>query len=170
MTPQSFPFNIKTIIACEDIREERLGKHTLVGVYSGDGIKVSQMPGNIAIACFMEIEITKPGVHDLNLRLSGPGDHNALLKAQMNFESALGNGVIATPRIDLLIDEEGIFRLDIGSDELGWVNLITRKITLDPSISTSPLRPSEQSQPGALEKASPNEPSPPPRGKRRARL
>ena len=150
MTKPSLPFEIKVAIACEDIREEKLGKHTLVGVYAGDEIQLAQIPGNIAIACFIEAIVLEPGPFEMSMRLSGPGDHQALLKAMLDFPMLKGTAVIATPRIDLLVDSEGMFRIDIGSEERGWTNVVKRKISLNPGLlSNVQQQPSEQSQPAA---------------------
>lgn len=135
---QSLPFTIRSVVACEDIREEKFGKHTLVGVYSGDTIQVAQIPGNIAIACFIEFEIQELGVHELGLKLSGPGKHEATLKARLSFSETGVFAVIATPRIDLLADEEGTLCFDIGSDAGGWQRIVTRKIVHNPDIVPFP--------------------------------
>jgi hypothetical protein len=156
----NLPFEIEQCIACEDIREELHKKHSLIGVYSGDTILMSQIPGNIAIACFIQIAIKETGKHDLTLRLSGPGDHEATLKARLVFDEAPGHAVIATPRIDLTVDSEGIFKFDISADNENWVNLVTRKIALNPELASAPLPPSELSPPDALDSSSPLEPSP----------
>lgn len=164
------PFEIVLAIACEDIREEKSGKHTLVGVYSGDAIQISQIPGNMAIACFIEASVTQAGKHDMSIRISGPGDHEATLKARLEFPAEKGTAVIATPRVDLLVDSEGVFRMDISSNEQSWVNLITRQISLNPSLANERQQPSEQSQPDAPDSSSPPEPSPPSSPRKRRRI
>lgn len=156
MTKSSLPFEIKVAIACEDIREEKLGKHTLVGVYAGDEIQLAQIPGNIAIACFIEAIVLEPGPFEMTMRLSGPGDYQALLKAMLDFPASKGTAIIATPRIDLLVDSEGMFRIDIGSDERGWTNVVTRKISLNSGLLANVQPPpSGQSQPAARGLSSP---------------
>lgn len=150
MTKSGLPFDIQVAIVCEDIREEKRGKHTLVGVYSGDEIQLAQIPGNIAIACFIEAVVLEPGPFELTMRLSGPGEHQALLKAMLDLPSTEGTAIIATPRIDLLVDTEGVFQIDIGSDERGWTNVVTRKIRLNSGLLANVQQPpSGQSQPAA---------------------
>lgn len=133
----NLPFEIEQCIACEDVREELNKKHTLVGVYSGDTILLSKIPGNLALSCFIQISIREPGEHDLLFRISGPGDHEATLKARLGFDQASGQGVIATPRIDLTVDTEGTFQFDISADNKNWVNLVTRKIALNPDVGNA---------------------------------
>lgn len=148
MTKSGLPFEIKVAIVCEDIREEKLGKHTLVGVYAGDEIQLAQIPGNIAIACFIEAIVLEPGPFEMTMRLSGPGEHQALLKAMLDFPASKGTAIIATPRIDLLVDTEGVFQIDMGSDERGWTNIVTRKISLNPGLLANvQQQPSGQSLP-----------------------
>ena len=138
MMAESLPFTILSVVACEDVREEKFGKHTLVGVYSGDTIQVAQIPGNIAIACFIEISTLELGVHELGLKISGPGKHEATLKARLSFSETGVFAVIVTPRIDLLVDEEGTLSFDIGSDTSGWQRIITRKIVHNSEIVPFP--------------------------------
>lgn len=135
MSAAKLPFTIKNVIVCEDIREELRGKHSLIGVYSGDEIQISQIPGNIAISCFIEVKVNISGAYDMNLRLRGPGKHSALLKARLNFHEVGKLAVIPTPRLDIRVDREGIFKIDIGSTELGWTNIVKREIVLNPSIA-----------------------------------
>ena len=158
------PFEIARAIACEDIREEKSGKHTLVGVYSGDSILISAIPGNMAIAFFMEVRVKKTGAFNISIKLTGPGKHEAILKATLNLAQAEGVAIIASPRIDLLVDSEGTFLMDISTDEKDWVNVITRNISLNPSIAPQP--PSGPPPTASPDSSSQPEPFRPVRGKK----
>ncbi len=131
------PFEILYAIVCEDIREEKTGKHMLVGVFSGDNIQVSHMPGNMAIACYMKVRILEAGTHELRVRIAGPGDQEAMLKARLDFPPEKGLAIIATPRVDLSVENDGTLRMDISSDEKTWINLATLDITLNPSLASA---------------------------------
>ena len=166
--PKKLPFKIEKSILCEDVREEISKKHTLVGVYAGD-ILISAIPGSMSLALYIEASVAKIGKFDLNLKLSGPGEHEATLKARIDVAQP-GTAVIATPRIDLLVDQEGVFRLDLGTEGSDWVNVISKKIILNPSIATSAQQLSEQSPTASPESSSPPEPSPPSSPKKRRRI
>lgn len=135
-------FEIVKSLLCEDVREEINNKHTLIGVYIGD-VLISRIPGNMSIALFVELDVKKEGKQSIQLRLSGPGDHEAVLNADLNF-IGVGSSTLKTPRIELLVDKEGIFRIDLSEDGETWINLIEKSVTLNPAPSASP-QPSEQS-------------------------
>lgn len=139
--PRNLPFKIDRSIMCEDVREEKNGKYTLVGVYVGD-IQFSAIPGNIAIAFFLEVSLKRSGKFEIHFRLSGPGDHSALIKATVLFGEITGPAVIATPRIDLLVDQEGDFTMEISSDGANWTTIAAKRISLNPSLAISPQPPS----------------------------
>ena len=128
------PFEIKNSLLCEDIREEKTGKRTLVGVYSGD-VDISEIPGTMAIALYTEIEILIPGNYELSLRLSGPGDHSATLKANLALDKINKFAILATPRIDILVDREGTLKFEISTDGEDWTTLFEKKITLNTSLT-----------------------------------
>jgi hypothetical protein len=157
MMRENWPFKITLCLACEDIREEKHGKHSLMGLYTGD-ILISDIPGNVPMAFFMEFEVKDPGKHLFWLRLSGPGEHNATLRAEVELPQSGALAVLKTPRIDLLVDAEGIFTFDISTDNENWENLLRKEFSLA-SLSNGSLQPSEQSQPAAPDSSSPPEPS-----------
>ena len=128
------PFEIKNSLLCEDIREEKTGKRTLVGVYSGD-VDISEIPGTMAIALYTEIEILIPGNYELSLRLSGPGDHSATLKANLALDKINKFAILATPRIDILVDRDGTLKFEISTDGEDWTTLFEKKITLNTSLT-----------------------------------
>lgn len=138
------PFDVQLCVMCEDVREEKNGKHSLIGVYSGD-ILISELPGDISMAFFIEIIIREVGLHELQLRLSGPGAHSATLKAQVDLTEKNAVSVLKTPRIQAGLEEPGTFRFDISTDGETWENLITKQISLMPSSATASPPPSERS-------------------------
>lgn len=162
------PFTVNHALLCEDIREEKTGKHTLVGVYSGD-VDISGIPGTMAIALYIELQVIIPGKYELSLRLSGPGEHSATLKANLALEKNNKFAILATPRIDLLVDREGILKIEMSMDGQVWTSLLEKKITLNPSLANAFQPPHGQSPTAAPDSSFPPEPSPQGFPKRRRR-
>jgi len=122
-------------ILCEDIRrEEGTGKGMLIGVFSGD-IIVPELPGNVQLAIYLEVKAS-PGEHTAQLRLSGPqkgkGMH-ATLAAVFDGGDTGGNAVIATPKFGILMQSEGVFKVEGQVDGGPWSTLISKKVILRPS-------------------------------------
>jgi len=135
------PFDVQLCIMCEDVREEKHNKYSLIGVYSGD-ILISELPGDMSVAFFLEVLINEVGTQDLQLRLSGPGNGTATIKARIELTEKGALSVLKTPRIQMIAEKAGTFRFDITSDGETWENLITKQISLMPSSANASRQPS----------------------------
>ncbi|CAO3904886.1 DUF6941 family protein [Achromobacter mucicolens] len=65
-----------TVILCEDIRDERHGKQSLMGVYPGSSIVLKKAEGPKyrlpSLAIFARLANVPPGEHQLSIGLLGP--------------------------------------------------------------------------------------------------
>lgn len=129
--------NVGNVMLCDDIRQEQgNNKFILIGVYSGD-IIISELPADISLAFYMEIKAPK-GHHQIEIRLSGPQKGGqAILKSQFE-HSGVGTGTIASPRINISMAEEGPFRIDMRAGTGRWVNLISKRVMLNPNALQAP--------------------------------
>lgn len=133
MTKRLGPLKVNFAILCDDIRRETNNKYSLMGVLQGD-VLIASFPSQIGLAIFSEME-GPAGRYQMELRLSGPGKQSAILDSLIDHQSD-GLIALATPRIDLLADKPGRFRVDVRIDGGKWVNLISKKFLLnDPPTS-----------------------------------
>lgn len=142
------------VLICDEVRQERNGKFILLGVFAGD-ILVSTIPASVPLSFYIELNVPSPGHHALSLRFSGPGEHSATLKVNLEAAEA-GPGGINGPRMEVAMTQEGELRVDASTDDENWVNLVSKRVRLDPNASP-PLF--EQSPPDVQETSSSPEPS-----------
>ena len=116
---------IRTVIFCEDVRQEAGNKTSLLGVLSAD-IIVGAVPAPIRLALYMEGEATKPYRGPLNLRLRL--DDQELLVAQGQLNAQPGLAILPIPQMVVVIPKVGILRVDIGKDPDNWHEVGAKKI------------------------------------------
>lgn len=125
--------SVRTALLCEDVRQEKSNKFILIGVFAND-IVLSTMPAAIPISFFIELKSSKLGTQHLYFRISGPGNESAKLKIGLDIKDAESVVAIPGPKLDIRMDADGVFKIDASTDEKRWVNLIAKKVWLDPSI------------------------------------
>lgn len=142
---------IRNAVLCEDVREEvRTNKHILIGTFSGDIRFGGPLPAPAQFALYLDIQ-APAGFHPFEIRFSGPGPGSAVLDAAINMGEN-GYGTITTPRMNITMQEEGIFRLDGRIPGGRWINIFKKRVYVDPAIASPP--PSEQSLPDAPDSSS----------------
>lgn len=120
-------FIIGNAVLCEDVRKEDNGKQILIGVFPGD-LLIPDFPAPIQLAVYIEL-IAPAGVNEMEIRMSGPQKGTAILRAKIDHEKE-GPAAIATQRIGIVMEKEGIFRIDARVPDGRWSNLITKKVSL----------------------------------------
>lgn len=118
---------IGNALLCEDVRKEDNGKQILIGVFPGD-LLIPDFPAQVQLAFYIEL-IAPAGVTELEIRMSGPQKGRAILRAKIDHEME-GPAAVATPKISVLMEKEGIFRIDARVPDGHWSNLITKKVSL----------------------------------------
>lgn len=156
---------IKTAILCDDVRTEaETNKIFLIGVYTG-AILLPRFPANVFLSFFWEV-VVPPGKHKIEIRLSGPGKGSAVLEAHVEAGRA-GEATLATPRLNVYMDEPGVFKIQARQPgQKRWVTIIEKAVEPNDSATAS-RQLVEQSPPDAHDSSSPREPSR--RGSRRKR-
>lgn len=134
-------------ILCDDIRAEAAtNKHILIGTLSGD-IKISgDLPAVIQLGLYVELWVPV-GSHEIDIRFSGPGKGEAIIKGVISQrEDDYANLIV--PRMNVLMEREGVFRVDSRVADGRWVNLVKKRVSAAPTDSPQP---SELSLPAAQE-------------------
>lgn len=166
-------FQVRNALLCEDVRQEKTEKFFLIGVFSGD-IIISKVPARVAIALYMEGALERAGTTNIQIRFSGPGEGEGIVGAEFATSTDGERVVIPIPRLELLFEEAGTFRVDISDDDHTWVTVIEKKVVvtdrvLTPFAAETP-QPSEQSPPDVPASSSQPEPSPKGSPKKRRRF
>lgn len=141
---------VNNCILCEEIRQEKNNKLILLGVYAKD-ILVSNIPATIPLAPYIEITIHKPEQTTISVRISGPGEGEAIMRVLFDTKKRDDEVVILSPRFEVHIACEGMLNVDISDDEKNWQPVLRRHViqqdglwSLNPPIVPQPL--SEQSE------------------------
>lgn len=131
---------IRSVILCDDIRQEKNNKHILIGVY-GPSIRIAEIPGAIPLAYFVQIEASKYNVGDevsfeVEVRaVYSDNRKNNFLKG--GAKVTLIDDVIATLAIPILpavFEDECEISLRIKEKGKRWVSVISTKVVHDPSL------------------------------------
>src|SRR5437879_3808001 len=120
---------IRNAILCEDVRQEKSNKFILIGVFANN-ILVGDTPASVAVALYIEA-VSKVASGELFLRYSGPGEGSALIglnytasQKDASFDPVI---TIVAPRIDVLMEKEGTFKIELSEDQRSWHTLVETK-------------------------------------------
>jgi len=138
--------SISISVLCEDIRSEINNKFSLMGVYGGDILINAAPPAQIDIALYLELENIPSGENSYYLRIEGP-NIDIRADSQMNNVTGESKGIIATPKLSLLIEGPGSFTFSAGVDGDNLTPFLQKKIIFSESSPTSPQQLSSQSLP-----------------------
>lgn len=156
-------FRVGNALLCEDVRQEKTEKFILVGVFSGD-ILIGKVPSRVAIALYMDGVLERAGATEVQIRFSGPGEGEGIVGAEFVTSSDGERVVIPVPRVELLFEAAGTFRVEVSDDDQTWTTVIEKKVVLTDRVltafATEAPQPSEQSPHDAPETSSLPETSP----------
>jgi hypothetical protein len=107
---------IRSVVVCDDVRQEANRKEILIGVYGG-GIRFSKAaPGKLRQLCFRfetNIDATRP----FRFQMVSPSGITIIEKtAQMKIEKP-GTGILVLTHLDLTLYEAGTYKIMAGFDE-----------------------------------------------------
>lgn len=123
MHPASLPPQSDfTAILCEDIREERHGRQSLMGVYPGSSIVLKRTEDAKhrvpSLAIFARLLNVPPGQHELSIRLQGPNGAEELPTANTSVNvpsrsfQKLGTVVTGLKMVNMELIE-GVYQLEV---------------------------------------------------------
>lgn len=102
-------------VLCEDVREEKTRKVSLIGVFGGD-VVVPQFPAQIRIAFYITLRSTIAGERQLNVSLRIGDEMTFNSDVPMVFEAKNPAANLIIPGAILKVDKEGYITLLIGVD------------------------------------------------------
>lgn len=147
------PIDIRSVIVCDDVRQEDNGKSLLIGVYVGD-IVLPRLPSALRLAFyFVGIGREPSGPMEFKIKHSLKNGEHHTVKAQAVIEGAEAgrNGTVVFTGVPFNFDE--LTELEISVKDGDEWRAIDKKrvVAREQSLisSNEPQQPSERSQPGA---------------------
>jgi hypothetical protein len=136
---------VRNVVLCEDVRQEKSNKYILIGVFAGD-INVSELPARLPLSLYFDGYVTAAGQGNIAIRVSGPGDGSAVINAKYASSDA-GPVALSTPRMDVNMECEGIFKVEFSEDNTNWKTMVEKKVRVESDLWT--LAPILKPQPPA---------------------
>lgn len=128
--------SLQSFVFCEDVRMEATGKHFIVGAI-GSGVQLETLPGRIPVALYFELLVPRPGQHELEIRLAGPGEKFGVFQVVLGTAEADTATTLYTPRLDVLIEEPGEMTISLRRSEGEWVEIAQRQIIQARSVAAN---------------------------------
>ena len=94
------------------MRSETNGKHSILGVYSGD-VLAQELAGNLRTAVYVEATSRELGVLDAILTVYFNKEPVLRGEAKFNFLNTSVPAVFAIPTFPIVLTKEGVIRVDI---------------------------------------------------------
>ena len=118
---------LEMAVFCEDIREEKSGKFTLVGVFGGD-IIVPSFPATVRAAFFLAVRSNLEGDRILRVRLMLNGVQLGEATSAVKFvPNAMVGQIIIPPGLFNAADP-GAISVEMSDDGTNWTDVITKKL------------------------------------------
>jgi len=116
---------IRTVIFCEDVRQEAGNKWSVLGVFSADVI-VGVVPAAVRLSLYIESEVSQPykGPLDLRLRL----ENEEILVANGQLDAQPGITVLPVPQMVVGIPRGGMLHVDMGIAPDKWVEIGAKRV------------------------------------------
>lgn len=146
---------IKTVLFCEEVRQEKSNKYIILGVFNGL-IIVNHLPATVPIALYLEYFPVPLGKFTIGLRISGPGKGSFEMAIEANVHDASRPLVLPTPRFEVTLECEGDLLVEVKFEGGEYQKAGSAGVKLDQTIIRHPFpivaEPrSEQSQSDAPE-------------------
>lgn len=99
-------WEIKSLIACEDVRQEVNNKSTIVGVFSR--VIFPSLPTIMRLSLWVECAFQKAGMYNIGIRVDTPSVEKAVvINLEMEIEEGKSSLSTAVPQFPLKIDDAG---------------------------------------------------------------
>ena len=129
----------KSVVPCDDIRQEANGKFILIGVYQGV-IRVPVLPFHINLTWWIVASTSEIGSGSMNVRLRTDGGA-VLFKGTLLMQiNELSDTAIVLPPVPCQFQSEGRLFLEWRmntENETEWETINDLEIKLDPSLAPS---------------------------------
>jgi hypothetical protein len=141
-----FPLRVGNAIVCENIRQELHGKHSLIGVFSGD-ILINTFDVMLQVAVYIEFIADELGKVQVELIVSYDHKDRVKINAEFDYKDVRDPAVIASPSISIPI-ERGASIIVTATCNGKTKRILEKRIRMPSTFATSsisPAPPAEQS-------------------------
>jgi hypothetical protein len=122
--------SVELAIACEDVREERGNKISVMGMFT-DQIAVAQFPADIRIAFFFTVRSDKAQEVILKTRITVDGEiaGHAHMQLSPTETASLGNVIVPLGFVRMSTDGYFALSMAVGESE-NWVEVIRKTVSI----------------------------------------
>jgi hypothetical protein len=103
----TFPIRVGNAVVCENIRQELYGKHSLLGVFSGD-VLIDRIDAVLSIAIYIELFAINVGKIDLELIISYDNVDLVKVTSEFDYQDVRNPAIIASPVIQIKLERASI--------------------------------------------------------------
>ena len=141
---------VKSLIICDEVRQENNGKYFLIGVY-GEDIRFTRLPAQIGISLFCLFDQHSEGTISFEYRAITSADESQELfhfSGQANVRRRSSNAPFAVGPLPVLVGSEGDLIVQYRESDDAWsevARLPIRRTQPTPSSSNAPSQPASQS-------------------------
>jgi len=130
------PFDVETVVLCDDIRQEGNGKYLLIGVYGGN-VVLRGFPTDLQLSLWILARPRKLGKTQAKIRVVGPQD-TILAEGglEVDVKDTAGALIMALPGLPMQVQREGKMRIELASPtDDDWASIKTVDLVLAPTAS-----------------------------------
>jgi len=104
------------LLFCDDVRQEKTGKHILVGVY--DEKLIVESPSQLDLMMFLRVRGLKQGLHDIAFKLTGAAEGNLKGEGKIEVGDDSKHVTLVTPKARIFVDAncELAFELELDGE------------------------------------------------------
>ncbi len=138
----------RSVVLCDEVRQEKSEKYLLVGVYPG-GVHFGKLPGQVNLSLFLSLFLPSTGEHELEIHVeAGPNIHKLTMGLVINDASECVG--IPTPPFPIAVAEPTELIVKLKLDQSEPLEVARYPIKENPNawtlFPTEPPPPSEQSE------------------------
>jgi hypothetical protein len=137
----------RSVIVCDDIREEIGNKKSLMGILAGD-ILTASMPANVQIAFYIDYLPTDDGNDQISFQLLQ--DETEIAKGRLEVDAKrTRHASLIVPKALIRFEHECTFRMLASINGGETMELLRKQVSLNPQNAGIPPPPSQQAPPDA---------------------
>lgn len=127
---------VRTILLCEDVRQEINGKFMIAGIYSND-IKVKEFPANLALMMYAQVDMQMLRIaNKVYFRFFADRIKPLRMEVDINsFKSDsedVTSAVFVVPRFIAKLDGPNFINFDVSINQKNWHRLFRKKVSHGP--------------------------------------
>lgn len=139
--------HVRTVVVCDDIRQEITSKFIFIGVYSGDFV-LPAFPATVAPQIYIEYVPKAAGESDFSVGFLVGGKRLAEINGQLRVQEPRAVTPLIVPQVLLQVSEPSSFEVEFGAEGQPPEIILRKLFQLGEVISpTASPQPSSQSRP-----------------------